>query len=67
MQVGFPKVSFKLNSKGKRMGTNFWLQIAVQEALVVAQGVVAVSTLTAVQKTALEAFITAGQNVAAVF
>lgn len=50
------------------MPKNFWLQIAIQEAIVVAQGVLAVQTaLTDVQKQTLEKFIADGQQVAASF
>ena len=47
---------------------NFWLTIAIEEAVAVAQGVVLTqaSTLTAAQKTALENLISAGQGVAEV-
>ena len=51
------------------MPQNFWLTIAIEEASVVAQGVIAVqgASLTAAQKTALESLIAAGQQVAEVF
>lgn len=48
--------------------TNFWLSFAVEEAVGVAQAVVATSTtLSTAQKTALDNLITAGQQVATVF
>lgn len=47
------------------MPKNFWLQLAIQEALVVAEGVIAAqSSLTPQQKQDLEAFVAAGQKVA---
>ena len=50
------------------MPQNFWLTLAVEEAVLVAQGVLAVqTTLTPAQKTALESLIAAGQQVAEVF
>lgn len=50
------------------MPKNFWLQIAVQEAIVVAQGVLAVQTsLNDQQKQALQNLIAAGQATATAF
>jgi hypothetical protein len=47
---------------------NFWLQIAVQEAIIVAEGVVAAQPgLTDAQKQALQALIAAGQAVSQAF
>ncbi len=51
------------------MPQNFWLTIAIEEASVVAQGVIAVqgASLTAAQKTALDNLVAAAQAVAMVF
>jgi len=50
------------------MPKNFWLQFAIQEAIVVAEGVLSAQTnLTQVQKDALTKLITDGQLVAQAF
>jgi len=50
------------------MPKNFWLQFAIQEAIVVAEGILAAQTgLTQQQKDALIKLIADGQSVAQVF
>jgi len=44
------------------MPQSFWLQFAISEAVTLASAFTQISTLTAVQKTDLEAFIAAAQK-----